>query len=60
MKLKWGAGVILCAVLFGQGCSTVEGTALGVKRDYLYVRDYVQDENHWIKQFDVWLRDHLW
>jgi hypothetical protein len=50
--------MICCLAL--SGCSTVEGTVTGAKKDADAAWAYMNDENHWIKKTDNWMKEHLW
>ena len=46
--------VMLC------GCSTIEGTANGMKKDAESVYNYMNKEDGWMKKTDNWMQEHLW
>ena len=52
--------MVMISLLGLSGCATVEGTVTGAKKDAGAVWGYMNDEDHWIKKTDNWMKEHLW
>ncbi|HLF18925.1 MAG TPA: hypothetical protein VI749_08580 [Candidatus Omnitrophota bacterium] len=60
MVPQWLMSVYVVCFLGLSGCATVEGTAMGAKKDAEAAWAYMNDEDHWIKKTDNWMKEHLW